>query len=50
MKRTVPKFGGSHSTVDSILASHPMDPGLNPAFPKFFRGKFEVAEVNQQLC
>ena len=36
------KGGGPHSTMDSILASHPTAPGSIPGIPKIFY----VAEIN----
>ena len=38
--------GGPHSTLDSILASHPAVPGLIPGIPEIF----DVAKVNRQRC
>ena len=38
--------GGPHSTMDSILPSHPAAPGLIQGIPEIF----DVAEVNRQRC
>ena len=38
-------IGGTHSTMDKILASHPAAPGSIPAVPKNFS---DVAVVNWQ--
>ena len=45
------RFGGQHSTMDSVLASHPAASGLIPSIPDFVLGKkFDVAEVYRQRC
>ena len=46
-------FGGPHSTMDSVLASHPAAPGWNPGIPKVLSENFldvNCCQVNQQHC
>ena len=43
-------FRGLHSTVDSILASHPAAPGLILSIPKIFSEFLDVVEIYQQQC
>ena len=53
LKRPSRKFmsyGGQHSTVDSLLASHPEATSSNPSTPKIFKGEFELAKVNRWHC
>ena len=41
------KIGGPHSTVDSILASHPAAPGSILSVPKIF-SDLDVVEIYRQ--
>ena len=43
-------FGGPHSTVDSILATHPESSGLILSVPKIFLEFLDAAEIYQQQC